>query len=246
MILIYFPALLPAQAEGSSLQKGIEAYGAGDYVKAAGHLGAAQSAEFSNPVLHYYLANTLVHLNDREGAIREYRIAYALEPDGDIAKECRLALWVYNADSYGPRSSRGGTSSSVPFGKITFSSDPVIQQAVLTMHKQVDQLTSLYLMPPANYGSGQRASVLRRMYSRPNMQQMQDNARSASAVAESASNLERQLNNKSSGSAVKLDPYGTNLYIRKYVYPEPANQNQPTQTVSGKVINSQPHQSAKE
>ncbi len=241
MLLIYCLSCLPVYGESPFLKKGIEAYNAGDYNKAAGHLGAAQSAEFSNPILHYYLANTLIHLNDRDGAIREYRIAYALEPDGDVARECRLALSAYGADLFNTRKSkRSNMDPMTAFGRITFSSDPVIQQAVVAMHKQVDQLTSNYS------NGGQNTNMLRRAYRWQNRQLIQDNARSASAAAESANNLEKLLNNNGPHSNIKLDPSGTNLYIRKYAYPDSSNQTQPSTTVSGKLINQHSNSSVKQ
>jgi len=231
---------LPAYAESPFLKKGIEAYTAGDYNKAAGQFGAAESAEFNNPVLHYYLANTLVHLNEREGAIREYRIAYALEPDGDVGRQCRLALSVYGADLFSQKTTkRSAKDPMAAFGKITFSSDPIIQQAVVAMHRQVDQLTSAYTnnnISPGNYGNGRGMSLLRRAYGWQNRQLVQDNARSASAASESANNLEKLLNNNAPRGTVKLDPVGTNLYIRKYNYADSANPTQTSTTVSGKLI----------
>ena len=223
---------LPAYGESPFLRKGIEAYTAGDYNKAAGELGAAESAEFNNPVLHYYLANTLAHLNERNGAIREYRIAYALEPDGDVGRQCRLALSVYGADLFADKTSkRNNKDPLAAFGKITFSSDPVIQQAIGAMHKQVDQLTSTYIynnMQPASLSGGRSMSVLRKAYGWQNRQLAEDNAKSATAALESANNLEKLLNNNSSRNPVKLDPSGTNLYIRKYSYPDSSNQPQTT------------------
>jgi len=234
---------LPVCAESPFLKKGIEAYTAGDYNKAAGLLGAAQSAEFNNPILHYYLANTLARLNERDGAIREYRIAYALEPDGDVGRQCRLALSVYGADLLSSKNPKGNRKDAMPpFGKITFSSDPVIQQAVVAMHKQVDQLTSTYNnTPAANYGSGRGMNVLRRAYGyNPASQE------SARSAVESANNLEKLLSNPSSHNTVKLDPAGTNLYIRKYSYPDPNNPGQASTHAGSKLINKTTGSSGKE
>ena len=224
---------LPAYGESPYLTKGIKAYMAGDYNKAAGLLGAAESAEFSNPIMHYYLANTLAHLKEHESAIREYRIAYALDPDGDVGRQCHLALSVYGADLFGEKRSKHGKGSVTASGKITFSSDPVIQQAVVAMHRQVDQLMSAYHSPPVSYG---RNSYLR-SYVRQR-QLYEDNARSTSAAIESANNLENLLNNKSAHNKVQLDPAGTNLYIRKYNYLDTNNQSRaPITTVRGKIVN---------
>jgi len=244
--ILFCSNFLPVYGESPFLRKGIEAYTAGDFSKAAGDFGAAESAEFNNPVMHYYLANTLAQLKDRDGAIREYRIAYAIDPDGDVGRQCRLALSVYGADMFGSKPKRNSKDPTTSFGKITFSSDPVIQQAVLSMHKQVDQLTSDYIYnnisPTANNGNPRNMNVLRRAY----RQLAQDNINSASAAAESAHNLEKLLNNNSSRSAVKLDPVGTNLYIRKYNYSDPNDQLQRSSTVNGKLINKTSTSSGKE
>ncbi len=249
IFLICFLDWLPVYGESPFLKKGIEAYTVGDYNKAAGQFGAAESSEFNNPLLHYYLANTLIHLKDRDGAIREYRIAYALDPDGDIGRECHLALSAYGADLFGTRGGRRGRKDPMAaFGKITFSSDPIIQQAVVAMHRQVDQLTSTYNnAAPINYGNGRGPNFFRNTSSWQSRQLMQDNVRSATAATESAHNLEKLFSNSGPGHAVNLDPTGTNLYIRKYSYSEPTNQTPATSTtVSGKLLNKNTGSSGKE
>ena len=247
IILVGFLAWLPAYGESPFLKKGIQAYTAADYNKAAGLFGEAESSEFNNPVLHYYLANTLIHLKDRDGAIREYRIAYALEPDGDVGRQCHLALSVFGADIFGTKpSKRNKKDPMADLGKITFSSDPIIQQAVVAMHRQVDQLTSAYNNVPASYSNGRGMNLLRRGYGWPSRQLTQDNAKSASAASESANNLEKLLNNNSAHSTVKLDPNGTNLYIRQYTYPDSPNQVQTSTAVSGKLLDKHSNSPGKE
>src|SRR5277367_3341648 len=80
------------------MQQGIKEYYAGDYVNAAGHFGEAESADFNDPKLHYYFGNTYVHLNQRDAAIREYRISYALDPTGEAGTLAKNALVLCGAE----------------------------------------------------------------------------------------------------------------------------------------------------
>lgn len=95
-----------ALAEQNFLKQGIAEFNAGNYSDASGHLGAALSTDFNNSVLHYYLGNCYVHMKQRDAAIREFRIAYALDPDKDVGKYAKQALAGLNAD--GPASSALG------------------------------------------------------------------------------------------------------------------------------------------
>ena len=81
-----------ALALSPDLKQGIPAYNTGDYKEAVSHLSGALSQDFNNAVLHYYLANSFVHLGQRDAAIREFRIAYALEPEKEAGKLSKLAL----------------------------------------------------------------------------------------------------------------------------------------------------------
>src|SRR5271156_1136145 len=87
-----------ALADNPYLLQGIKEYYAGDYLNAAGHFGEAESADFNDPKLHYYLANTYVHMNQRDAAVREYRIAYALEPTGEVGTLSKNALILCGAE----------------------------------------------------------------------------------------------------------------------------------------------------
>jgi tetratricopeptide (TPR) repeat protein len=81
-----------ALAASPFLEDGIKEYNAGHFQEAVGLFGQAQSAEFNNPVLHYYLANALSRMNQTKEAIKEYRIAIALQPEGQMATFCQQAL----------------------------------------------------------------------------------------------------------------------------------------------------------
>jgi tetratricopeptide (TPR) repeat protein len=115
LLACLFVALaMPAGAaeNGNFLKQGMVEYNAGDYNNASGHLGAALNTEFNNPVLHYYLASCYVHLNQKEAAIREFRIAYALQPDGDAGKLSKTALKYYGLDSIGADSSKDAKTAA--------------------------------------------------------------------------------------------------------------------------------------
>lgn len=81
-----------AFALSPALKQGMEEYNQGEYKAAEGHLGQALASDFDNAVLHYYLANTYVHLNKKQDAIKEFRIAYALEPTKEVGKLSKVAL----------------------------------------------------------------------------------------------------------------------------------------------------------
>lgn len=98
-------------AENKFLLQGVQEYNAGDYLNATGHLGAALSTEFNNAILHYYLASAYVHLKQKDGAIREFRIAYALEPEAEVGRLSKQALGYLAADL--PTGSGTGPASAL-------------------------------------------------------------------------------------------------------------------------------------
>jgi thiol-disulfide isomerase/thioredoxin len=70
----------------------IEAFNKGKYSEAIGLLGAAKPIEFENPVWHYYMANALVKVHQKDEAIKEYKMAMDLAPAGQLKQYCQLAL----------------------------------------------------------------------------------------------------------------------------------------------------------
>ncbi len=81
-----------AKAESAYLNRGIEAYNRGDYSDAMGMFGAAKATESDNATLHYYMANCLVKMGSKPDAIREYKMALAISPNGQLAQYCTAAL----------------------------------------------------------------------------------------------------------------------------------------------------------
>lgn len=103
------------------LSNAIALYRCRQFANAANDLGAALPSEFNNPLLHYYYANCMVHLRHKESAIREYRIAYALQPTGTVGEYCRLCLDRFGIDAEGKKlsvpkspSSKSGSKNAVP------------------------------------------------------------------------------------------------------------------------------------
>jgi thioredoxin-like negative regulator of GroEL len=108
----------PATAANKFLQQGIDAFNHGRYNDAIGLLGAAKQTESDNPTLHYYLASALLKMRQTPDAIREYKIAMALQPDGQIAKYSQAALQALGAVappaiSPGKQASAGGNSTEL-------------------------------------------------------------------------------------------------------------------------------------
>jgi tetratricopeptide (TPR) repeat protein len=121
------------------LDQGIKDYTGGDYLSALEHLEAAETSDFDKPLLHYYLANTYLQLHEEPHAVREYKIAYALKPDGELSGMCKRALSHYKIDTantlpLNQLSSSGGkpgiTTSAAP--------DPIVQQALALLQKELD------------------------------------------------------------------------------------------------------------
>lgn len=109
------------ETKDSLLSKAIRQYRCRQFGNAANDLGAALPSEFNNPLLHYYYANCMVHLRHKESAIREYRIAYALQPTGTIGEYCKLCLDRFGIDAEGKKSlqpklspSKSGSKNSAP------------------------------------------------------------------------------------------------------------------------------------
>ncbi len=83
-----------------NLLEGIELYKAGSYRESIGKFGMALNSEYDNAILHYYMANAFINLKQRETAIREFRIAYALAPRQSAGVLSKQALSYLGADNY--------------------------------------------------------------------------------------------------------------------------------------------------
>ncbi len=78
--------------------RGLEYLEAGRYQHAEVYLRQAVSLEPNDPMVHYYLANALVHVGKHKEAIKEYQESYRLDPYGPVSGYCRKALETYRAD----------------------------------------------------------------------------------------------------------------------------------------------------
>lgn len=239
----------PPPTEKNFLKEGVAAYNAGRYREAVGLLGTALSSDFNNAVLHYYMANSFVHMKQPESAIREFRIAYALEPSKEVGKFSKQAL-IY----MGALEDEKRAASKVTKAPPAPPKDKVLDQALQSLHKQADNASGLNsrqnsqiasdiarqqqqmdkarndLMDqfrytdwrgrthqlPLPFDFQSNLNGLRSSYDRQNWNKMQMTQKKSEELQKSAQNLEELLHDKGKGTAHRLVPAGTNLYIRNY------------------------------
>ncbi|HEY9679848.1 MAG TPA: hypothetical protein V6C76_17730 [Drouetiella sp.] len=102
-----------------ALKPGIAEYNKGHYAEAAGLFGASLNTDFNNAALHYYLGNCFSHMKQKEAAVREFRIAFALEPDKEAGKFSKQALATYGLDPTGTvEPKKGGIDALMPNGAL--------------------------------------------------------------------------------------------------------------------------------
>jgi len=136
VILVVFVCVSSAaRAENKYMEQGIKEYNAGDFMSAVGHLGEAESQDFNDAKLHYYLANAFVRIKQLDAAIREYRIGYALEPDGPVGVLCKQALDLCQPD-LALTGKEGKDKAPAPI------LDPVLKQALDHLQTQREDLKS--------------------------------------------------------------------------------------------------------
>src|SRR5215470_3941918 len=93
---ILLSGFVPTWAMAASpFGQAVQEYSAGRYQSALADIDRALGTEPHSALLHYYKANSLAHLNRHELAVKEYRLSYALDPDGDTASYCLIALRAY-------------------------------------------------------------------------------------------------------------------------------------------------------
>jgi len=233
-------------AENDNMRLGVAEFNSGAYSDALGHLQAALATDFQNAKLHYYLASTFIHLNSKEAGIREYRIAYALDPDKEVGKLSKQALVLLGADESKPKETAKPQDKKPP-------SDPVLDKLTATLQQQAEQARSLdrnngeiageigrrnndmlgraksdMLKDLSYYRRGRLIQLplpddaikqldsLKRMYDAQKNAYMDGTARHSDEIQKSADNLSGLLNSKGKPGSPKLVPEGTNLYIRNY------------------------------
>lgn len=130
------------------LVQGVELYKAGNYRESITKFCMALNSEFENAVLHYYMANAMVNIKQRESAIREFRIAYALSPRGEVGILSRQALSFLGADNYEDGVSKvvAGKTKEKPKEPPV---DPVFSKTLQMLKKQADDagLESKFMTP---------------------------------------------------------------------------------------------------
>jgi tetratricopeptide (TPR) repeat protein len=143
-------AQLSALADNPIMTQGIREYTAGDYANAAGHLGAALSTDYNNAKLHYYLASAYSHLNQRDDAVREYRIAYALQPDGEVGGYAKQALATLGASTTEKKTDDPPPGAASTAGSANGANknapgqyDPYMDRAMSSLQQQADKEKSL-------------------------------------------------------------------------------------------------------
>ncbi len=77
----------------TELSEGISYYSSGQYIRALASFDRVVSFQKKNALAHYYRANALMYLSQREDALEEYKIAYSLAPaHSQMAGYCMAVL----------------------------------------------------------------------------------------------------------------------------------------------------------
>jgi tetratricopeptide (TPR) repeat protein len=128
----------PVSAQNPYMEQALAAYNSGDFNTTLHYLNTAANSEFNNPLFHYYLADTLVHLGRHEEALKEYRIAYTLNPSSSVANYCKLALSRYGTGTE-PQiwHEKGEAKNSGP--------DAQLVQSVSVIHKQTEDSKNIMI-----------------------------------------------------------------------------------------------------
>jgi tetratricopeptide (TPR) repeat protein len=118
------------------VREGISAYNKADYKSAVISFTSALNTEFNNAVVHYYLGNCFIKLNQPESAIREFRIAYAIAPDAEVGQYSKEALKVFGIDSDASGSPADDPSNAGSKAKNAQKTNPALEQAINSLRKQ--------------------------------------------------------------------------------------------------------------
>ncbi len=232
------------------LKDGIELYKKGNFRGSMTEFALALNTDFDNATLHYYMANALVGMRQRESAIREFRIAYALAPKEEAGMLSHLALSYMGADNYDDN-----VTKRVEPKKNTKQEpkiDPVFEKSLELLRKQAaDAAFDVKNLSPKdiemvriqdeNIAKSRNSVVDALLRANPEdlhltseamnhlnhtkqlieekNRRMGNIVKKSSGVHDTADSLKSLMMEKNSKSAPKLDPRGTNLYIRNYGAP---------------------------
>ncbi len=218
-----------ALAANKYLLQGIQDYRDGDFNAAAGNLGAAMPTDFNSPTLHYYMGNCCVHLKQMETAVREFRIAYALDPVGQVGRFAKQALDYLDVEAQG----QGLTKRAAP--SVEPRMDPAMEKALATLDRQSgsSSYNSKYRVTPQPASQmpwwmqqkkgndvppelSRYLDGLRQQYETNQPGANFKSSRPPTEMQKSADNLKNLLQEKPKDGKQHLSPFGTNLYTRNY------------------------------
>lgn len=232
------------------MKEGILLYKRGNFRDSMTEFAQALNSEFDNATLHYYMANSLVGMRQREAAIREFRIAYALAPKEEAGMLAHLALSYMGADNYDDNVTKRAEPKKD--AKQEPKIDPVFEKSLEVLRKQAaDAAFDVKNLSPKevemvrvqdeNITKSRNAVVDALLRANPEDLHLTSEAmnhlnqtkrlieeknrrmgnviKKSSGVTDTADSLKTLMMEKNSKSAPKLDPRGTNLYIRNYSAP---------------------------
>jgi Tfp pilus assembly protein PilF len=132
-----------AALASSNLTAGMNAYNRHDYKTARVSLEKAVKVNPDDAIAHYYLANTLLYLNDREGAKREYRKGLENAESDEIRDNCQSALKSLQRLGQSPAQA---TAAIKPLTGTTHATEPentasVLQRQAEERKRTVEQQT---------------------------------------------------------------------------------------------------------
>mgnify|MGYP000190098005 CR=1 FL=1 len=247
----------PALAESKEMTEGVFDFKNGDYKSAENNFGLARQAEFSNPKFHYYLANTYIHVNKKDLAIQEFRIAFALAPEQEVGKLSKQALGYLGVES----EARLKTNKPPVIVPLT-AKEKAMEDARNSLKNQVEQAkngvrsqrerdalemariqsdalakTQKELEERIAKGKGSKESLKLLEQMKRDLEthrsSLERGNSHAQEIQKSADNLQTLLDEKKTIGSPKLSPVGTNLYIRNYFDDGKGAKNPPTSQTHG-------------
>jgi len=242
LVFLVFCSIYSARAglAQDSFTEGRAAYKAGNYHKAATCMRKAVEEDQSDPNRRYYLANSLVNTGELGAAKQQYEMCVKLSPSSAAAQLSKAALstvprpyhhrdFNYSAPDLAGTSSIGMPVASLPDASAAtiISSSPDgrhVRQMVNQIRSQVNdykgtsQSGTQMMYNPGDFGRHHRHRDMaflnslggRRGWNAPNWAVDERQSR----IEDTARSLEEMMLNNN--GSVRLNPLGTNLYVRNY------------------------------
>lgn len=118
--------------------RAVQYYQRNDFKNAEFLLRQAISEVPGEPNSHYYLANTLAHLNRHDEAKDEFKRAYNLDPYGPVSGYCRKALAVYDSQNPDATPTIQATDNLMRYAnRVPSATDP--EKKVLALRSQAER-----------------------------------------------------------------------------------------------------------